>query len=233
MKRPLAPACRFKKGTGRGESKFSTLNFKYGTCLHSWRRDAPILSANLKKEGQDHPEFDYRGWQKKRRSMTRRLIRRKFRQARLAISTPVNSPSNCISARFIPEIDREITWYTNHAYRKRLAASGALSVLLGAHWIMGGFHDAVLVVGAEQQKTMSSLDGSDVLGAGRGLSHRKNPRYGDFMCSEIVRPYRARFTIEKSMALPKRTLAWGRLQKLCTRPALNPLAQMREADLNL
>ena len=30
---------------------------------------------------------------------------------------------------------------------------------------MGGFHDAVLVVGTEQQKTMSSRDGSDVLGA--------------------------------------------------------------------
>jgi len=44
-------------------------------------------------------------------------------------------------------------------------ASGALSVLLGAQWIIGGFHDVVLVVGAEQQKTMSALDGSDVLGA--------------------------------------------------------------------
>ena len=44
-----------------------------------------------------------------------------------------------------------------------------LSALLGAQWIMGGFHDAVLVVGAEQQKTMSSLDGSDVIrGGGSG-----------------------------------------------------------------
>src|SRR5881398_2592204 len=60
---------------------------------------------------------------------------------------------------FIPEIDPKLhgipTMHTEAA-----CASGALSVLLGAHWIMGGFHDAVLVVGAEQQKTMSSLDGS-------------------------------------------------------------------------
>src|SRR5216110_1436621 len=65
---------------------------------------------------------------------------------------------------FIPEIDPKLrgipTMHTEAA-----CASGALSVLLGAEWIMGGLYDAVLVVGAEQQKTMSSLDGSDVLGA--------------------------------------------------------------------
>jgi acetyl-CoA C-acetyltransferase len=65
---------------------------------------------------------------------------------------------------FIPEIDEKLhgipTMHTEAA-----CASGALSVLLGAQWIMGGFHDAILVVGAEQQKTMSSRDGSEVLGA--------------------------------------------------------------------
>ena len=65
---------------------------------------------------------------------------------------------------FIPEIDPALhgipTMHTEAA-----CASGALSVLLGAQWVMGGFHDAVLVVGAEQQKTMSSRDGGDVLGA--------------------------------------------------------------------
>src|SRR5947207_3774845 len=65
---------------------------------------------------------------------------------------------------FVPEIDPALhgipTMHTEAA-----CASGALSVLLGSQWIMGGFYDAVLVVGAEQQKTMSSLDGSDVLGA--------------------------------------------------------------------
>src|ERR1043166_6425765 len=55
---------------------------------------------------------------------------------------------------FIPEIDPKLhgipTMHTEAA-----CASGALSVTLGAQWIAGGFHDAVLVVGAEHQKTMS------------------------------------------------------------------------------
>src|SRR5947199_1663981 len=65
---------------------------------------------------------------------------------------------------FIPEIDPALhgmpTMHTEAA-----CASGSLSVLLGSQWIAGGFHDAVLVVGAEQQKTMSSKDGGDALGA--------------------------------------------------------------------
>src|SRR5260370_317024 len=80
---------------------------------------------------------------------------------------------------FIPEIDPKLrgipTMHTEAA-----CASGALSVLLGAEWIMGGFHDVVLVVGAEQQKTMSSLDASDVLGAAADY-HNEKPEYGDFM----------------------------------------------------
>src|SRR2546430_1745797 len=44
-------------------------------------------------------------------------------------------------------------------------ASGGLAVLTAAQQIMGGLHDAVLVVGAEQQKTMAPADGADVLGA--------------------------------------------------------------------
>jgi acetyl-CoA C-acetyltransferase len=84
---------------------------------------------------------------------------------------------------FIPEIDEKLhgipTMHTEAA-----CASGALSVLLGAHWIAGGFHDAVLVVGAEQQKTMSSLDGSDVLGAAADY-HIEKPEYGDFMFPKL------------------------------------------------
>src|SRR4029453_1570462 len=84
---------------------------------------------------------------------------------------------------FIPEIDPKLhgipTMHTEAA-----CASGALSVLLGAHWIMGGFHDAVLVVGAEQQKTMSSLDGSDVLGAAADY-HIEKPGNGDFMFPKL------------------------------------------------
>ncbi len=84
---------------------------------------------------------------------------------------------------FVPEIDPKLhgipTMHTEAA-----CASGALSVMLGAQWIMGGFHDAVLVVGAEQQKTMSSLDGSDVLGAAADY-HIEKPEYGDFMFPKL------------------------------------------------
>ena len=84
---------------------------------------------------------------------------------------------------FIPEIDPKLrgipTMHTEAA-----CASGALSVLLGAEWIMGGLHDVVLVVGAEQQKTMSALDGSDVLGAAADY-HNEKPEYGDFMFPKL------------------------------------------------
>jgi acetyl-CoA acetyltransferase len=73
-------------------------------------------------------------------------------------------------------------------------------VLLGAQWIMGGFHDVVLVVGAEQQKTMSSLDGSDVLGAAADY-HNEKPEYGDFMFPKL---FGRRFT-SRNMARAKRT----------------------------
>ncbi|PYM04549.1 MAG: thiolase domain-containing protein, partial [Verrucomicrobia bacterium] len=106
-------------------------------------------------------------------------------------------------------------------------ASGALSVLLGAHWIMGGFHDAVLVVGAEQQKTMSSLDGSDVLGAAADY-HIEKPEYGDFMFPKLFGRI-AQIYIDKYGASEK-DLAWV-AYKNYAHARLNPLAQMREADL--
>src|SRR5258708_16791147 len=84
---------------------------------------------------------------------------------------------------FIPEIDPKLrgipTMHTEAA-----CASGALSVLLGAEWIMGGFYDVVLVVGAEQQKTMSSLDGSDVLGAAADY-HNEKPEYAHFLFPKL------------------------------------------------
>src|SRR5437899_11553841 len=51
---------------------------------------------------------------------------------------------------FIPEIDPKLrgipTMHTEAA-----CASGALSVLLGPEWMLGGIYDAVLVVGADQK----------------------------------------------------------------------------------
>ena len=127
---------------------------------------------------------------------------------------------------FIPEIDEKLhgipTMHTEAA-----CASGALSVLLGATWIMGGFHDAVLVVGAEQQKTMSSKDGSDVLGAAADFDIER-PEYGDFMFPKLFGRI-AQIYIDKYGASPDDLAAVA--YKNYAHAALNPLAQMREANL--
>jgi acetyl-CoA acetyltransferase len=127
---------------------------------------------------------------------------------------------------FIPEIDPALhgipTMHTEAA-----CASGSLSVLLGAQWVMGGFHDVVLVVGAEQQKTMSSLDGSDVLGAAADY-HVEKPEYGDFMFPKLFGRI-AQIYIEKYGASEKE-LSWV-AYKNYAHARLNPLAQMRDADL--
>jgi len=127
---------------------------------------------------------------------------------------------------FIPEIDEKLhgipTMHTEAA-----CASGALSVLLGAQWIMGGFHDAVLVVGAEQQKTMSSKDGSDVLGAAADFEIER-PEYGDFMFPKLFGKI-AEIYIEKYGASPDDLAAVA--YKNYAHARLNPLAQMRDADL--
>ena len=127
---------------------------------------------------------------------------------------------------FVPEIDAKLhgipTMHTEAA-----CASGSVSVLLGAQWIAGGFHDAVLVVGAEQQKTMSSLDGSDVLGAAADY-HIEKPEYGDFMFPKLFGRI-AQIYIEKYGATEKE-LAWV-AYKNYAHARLNPMAQMRDADL--
>src|SRR5260370_38761103 len=113
--------------------------------------------------------------------------------------------------------------------REAACASGALSVFVGAGWIMGGFYDVVLVVGAEQQKTMSALDGSDVLGAAADY-HNEKPEYGDFMFPKLFGRI-AQIYIDKYGATENdlAQVAW----KNYAHAKLNPLAQMRDADLTL
>jgi acetyl-CoA acetyltransferase len=127
---------------------------------------------------------------------------------------------------FIAEIDPKLhgipTMHTEAA-----CASGALSVLLGAQWIMGGFHDVVLVVGAEQQKTMSSVDGSDVLGAAADY-HLEKPEYGDFMFPKLFGRI-AQIYIEKYGASPDDLASVA--YKNYAHARLNPMAQMRDANL--
>ncbi|MDQ2867114.1 MAG: thiolase domain-containing protein [Verrucomicrobiota bacterium] len=127
---------------------------------------------------------------------------------------------------FVPEIDPKLrgipTMHTEAA-----CASGALSVVLAAQWIMGGFHDAVLVVGAEQQKTMSSKDGGDVLGAAADFDVER-PEYGDFMFPKLFGRI-AQLYMEK-YGTSADAFSWV-AYKNYAHARLNPLAQMRDADL--
>src|SRR4051812_21096539 len=65
---------------------------------------------------------------------------------------------------FLTEIDPKLIGIpTIHV--EGACASGSLAVLTAAQQIMGGIYDVVLVVGAEQQKTMPPAEGSDILSA--------------------------------------------------------------------
>jgi acetyl-CoA C-acetyltransferase len=108
-------------------------------------------------------------------------------------------------------------------------ASGGVAVLTAAQQIMSGLHDIVLVVGVEQQKTMSPADGSDVLGAAADYAAEK-ALYGEFMFpklfAQIARSYAERYGLsERQLSLvPVKNYAHARL---------NPLAQMRDRVLTL
>jgi acetyl-CoA C-acetyltransferase len=106
-------------------------------------------------------------------------------------------------------------------------ASGGVAVLTGAQQIMGGIHDVVLVVGVEQQKTMSPAEGGDVLGAAGDYDVEK-AHYGEFMFpklfARIAQVYADRYGLtERQLALvAAKNFAHARL---------NPMAQMRDRRL--
>ena len=108
-------------------------------------------------------------------------------------------------------------------------ASGGVAVLTAAQQIIGGLHDVVLVVGVEQQKTMSPADGGDVLAAAGDYLTEKD-RYGQFMFPKlfgrIAQVYGQRYGVtERQLAMvPLKNYAHARR---------NPLAQMRDRTLTL
>src|SRR5438445_11745875 len=84
---------------------------------------------------------------------------------------------------FLTEIDEKLRGIpTFHV--EAACASGGVAVLSAAQQIIGGLHDAVLVVGAEQQKTMPPVEGADVLAAA-GDYHAETPHYGEFMFPKL------------------------------------------------
>ncbi|MBV9127213.1 MAG: thiolase domain-containing protein, partial [Verrucomicrobia bacterium] len=129
---------------------------------------------------------------------------------------------------FLCEIDDALRGIPT-IHTEAACASGSLAVLTGAQWIMAGLYDCVLVVGAEQQKTMSPLDGSDVLGAAADY-HAEKPIYGDYMFPKlfgaIAEQYFKRYPNTTEAALARVAV------KNYAHAKLNPLAQMRDASLD-
>jgi len=129
---------------------------------------------------------------------------------------------------FISELDPKLRGLpTFHV--EAACASGSAAVLTAAKLVMGEIHDVVLVVGAEQQKTMPPAAVAQVLAAA-GDFQPESARFGDFMFPKlfghIARLYETR---------------WGLTQTDLARVAvknraharLNPLAQMRDSSLSL
>ena len=127
---------------------------------------------------------------------------------------------------FLVDIDESMRGIpTFHA--EAACASGAVAFVAGAQQVMGGLADVVIVVGAEQQKTMSPAEVGDVL-AGAGDYGHERPMYGDFMFpslfGKVAEIYNDTYglTAEQisSIAYKNRLHA-----------TLNPLAQMRSKGL--
>ena len=108
-------------------------------------------------------------------------------------------------------------------------ASGSLAVLTAAQWIAAGTYDCVLAVGAEQQKTMSPAEGSDVLGAAADY-HREKPEYGEFMFPKLFGRI-AEIYMERYPLLTEHDLARVAVKNYL-HARLNPLAQMRDTNLD-
>ena len=71
-------------------------------------------------------------------------------------------------------------------------ASGSVAVVTAIHQILSGLADVVLVVGAEQQKTMSPADGADVLAAA-GDWDREKPVFGEHMFPKLFAKIAAQY----------------------------------------
>src|SRR5437763_12097566 len=94
---------------------------------------------------------------------------------------------------------------------------------------MGGLHDVVLIVGAEQQKTMSPSDGAEVLGAAADY-HAEREQFGEFMFpklfARIAQLYQQRYGLSEEDLARVAAKNYANARK-------NPLAQMRDVELTL
>lgn len=127
---------------------------------------------------------------------------------------------------FLTEIDPRLRGIPT-LHTEAACASGSVAVLTGAQQIAGGMCDVVMVVGAEQQKTMSSSEGGDVLAAAGDYFYEK-PNYGDFMFpklfARIAQIYCERYGLTEEQLAKVAVKNYLHAQK-------NPLAQMRDKPL--
>src|SRR6185436_6029793 len=127
---------------------------------------------------------------------------------------------------FLTEIDGRMrglpTWHVEAP-----CASGGVAVFAGAQQILGGLRDVVLVVGAEQQKTMSPAAGAEVLGAAGDFA-AESAQFGEFMFPKlfgrVAQVYGERYGLKEEQLA--RVAA-----KNHAHARLNPLAQMRDSKL--
>jgi len=129
---------------------------------------------------------------------------------------------------FLTEIDPKLRGIpTMHI--EAACASGGVAVLNAAQQISGGMHEVVLVVGAEQQKTMPPAEGAEVLGAA-GDYHQERQQYGDFMFPKLFA--RIALIYGKRHGLTEQDLALVAVKNRA-HARLNPLAQMRDCPLSI
>src|ERR1041384_7455258 len=108
-------------------------------------------------------------------------------------------------------------------------ASGGVAVLTAAKFIQGGVHDVVLVVGAEQQKTMPPAEVAEVLGAA-GDFRAESAQHGEFMFPKLFGRIAAMY--QELHGLTEEQLAKVAVKNRA-HARLNPLAQMRDSMLSL
>lgn len=124
---------------------------------------------------------------------------------------------------FLCDIDESMrglpTFHTEAA-----CASGSVALVAAFHQVMGGSYDAVLVVGAEQQKTMPPNEVGDVL-ASAGEYDIERPKYGELTFPSLF-GYVANIYKEKYGLSEKELAAVAAKNRM--HATLNPLAQMRD-----
>ena len=128
---------------------------------------------------------------------------------------------------FVTEIDPALRGIpTMHV--EAACASGGVAALTGAQQIMGGLREVVLVIGAEQQKTMPPAEGAEVLGAAADYDEER-ARHGDFLFpklfARIAQAYAVRYGLSEEALAKVAVKNYGHAR-------LNPLAQMRNVELS-